>query len=225
VVTTERTDRERLLGAAEKLFAERGLDAVSLREINTASGSRNTSALQYHFGDRAGVIAAVLAKHQPEVEARRQALLDHYEAEGRQDLRGLAAALVRPSAAKLADADGGAGYLQLMADLLNRPRPLLEHTPLDAAGSSIQRWRLLVEPLLPDAAAALHHRFTAIQLAATELARRARTEPRRDDQLFIANLIDLVAAVLATPVSDETGRLLADRDRSASRRRRSGGRT
>ena len=211
MLTEERTDRERLIEAAETLFAERGLDAVSLREINAASGSRNTSALQYHFGDRAGVIAAVLAKHEPEVEARRHALLDQYEADGRHDLRLLAAALVRPSASKLSDPDGGAGYLQLMADLLNRPKPLLAQTPFDAGAGSIDRWRQLVAPLLPAGAAALHHRFTAIQLAATELARRARTEPRRDDRLFTSNLIDLVCAILATPVSDETQRLLAAR--------------
>jgi AcrR family transcriptional regulator len=211
MATADRTDRERLINAAEALIVERNLDAVSLREINVASGSRNTSALQYHFGDRAGVIAAVLAKHEPEVEARRHALLDQYEAAGRPDLRLLAAVLVRPMMAKLTDADGGAGYLQLMADLLNRPKPSFDQAPFDAESGSIYRWRMLVEPLLPAGAVALHHRFTAIQVTANELARRARTTPRRDDQLFTSNLIDLVTAILATPVSGETERLVARR--------------
>ncbi len=65
--------RTRLVDAAERLFAERGIDSVSLREVTRASGARNAIALQYHFIDRAGVVAAILDKHAPEVEARRNA--------------------------------------------------------------------------------------------------------------------------------------------------------
>ena len=53
--------RARLLDAAERLFAERGIDAVSLREVTRESGARNAIALQYHFSDRAGVVLAILA--------------------------------------------------------------------------------------------------------------------------------------------------------------------
>src|SRR5438874_9788261 len=106
--------RARLITAAEQLFAARGIDAVSLREINRASGARNAVAVQYHFEDRAGVIRAIVAKHRPDIEARRHAILDQYEAErpaGPEGLRVLAGALVRPLAAKLADTDGGPEYL------------------------------------------------------------------------------------------------------------------
>jgi AcrR family transcriptional regulator len=48
--------RDRLITAAEELFAANGIEAVSLREIVRASGARNTAALQYHFGDRAGLV-------------------------------------------------------------------------------------------------------------------------------------------------------------------------
>ena len=64
------TTRAALLSAAERLFAERGIDGVSLREINRASGARNAIAVQYHFEDRAGVVRAILQKHQPDVDAR-----------------------------------------------------------------------------------------------------------------------------------------------------------
>ncbi|MBA3908121.1 MAG: helix-turn-helix transcriptional regulator, partial [Pseudonocardiales bacterium] len=73
--------RDKLLSAAEQLFAERGVDAVSLREITRAAGARNVIAVQYHFEDRAGVLTAILAKHLPDVDARRHALLDGIEAE------------------------------------------------------------------------------------------------------------------------------------------------
>lgn len=207
----------RLISAAEQLFAARGIDAVSLREINRASGARNAIAVQYHFEDRAGVVRAVLQKHRPDIEARRHAMLDQYEADGRPDLRSLSAALVRPWAAKLADGDGGPEYLQIQAELLNRPRSPVDAAPA-GAHDSIQRWRLLVQPLLGENAIRLHRRFTAMRLAAGELGRRASTAPHTDDRLFVSHLIDLVTAVLTAPVSNETLRLADDRDRRTGSR-------
>ena len=207
----------RLITAAEQLFAARGIDAVSLREINRASGARNAIAVQYHFEDRAGVVRAVLEKHRPDIEARRHAMLDQYEADATPDLRRLAAALVRPLAAKLADLDGGPEYLQIHAELINRPRPPVEPEP--DPHDSIQRWRALVQPLLGEDAIRLHRRFTAMRLTATELGRRASTAPHTDDRLFVSHLIDLVTAVLAAPASDETVRLADDRDSARGGRR------
>lgn len=51
--------RERILLAAERLFAERGVENVSLREVGERAGQRNHSAVQYHFGDKAGLIHAL----------------------------------------------------------------------------------------------------------------------------------------------------------------------
>ena len=202
---------DRLISAAEDLFASHGIDAVSLREINRVAGAKNASALQYHFRDRDGLLRALMVKHGRDVEARRQAMLDAYEAEGRDDLRALAGALVRPLAAKLADGDGGPQYLQILADLMNRPRPVFDPADLDDPGSSIYRWRQLVGRMLGDDVTRLHRRFAAIRFAAVELARRARSGPHTDDRLFTSDLVDLVTGVLSAPLSDETRRLDADR--------------
>ena len=209
-MTTARVEdtRTRLLEAAERLFAERGVDAVSLREITRESGARNAIALQYHFEDRAGVLQAIFDKHMPEVDARRHAMLDEYEARGEPDLRALASALVRPLAAKLADRDGGLPFLQIYAELIDRP----QEPAAKATDDSLQRWRLLMEPLLDEEAARLHRRFTAILHTTAELGRRARTGPRADDRLFTSYLIDVVAAILGAPVSTETRRLAKERD-------------
>jgi AcrR family transcriptional regulator len=212
VKRSQDTTQVRLISAAEQLFAARGIDAVSLREINRASGARNAIALQYHFEDRDGVVRAVLQKHRPDIEARRHAMLDQYEADATPDLRSLAAALVRPLAAKLADPDGGPEFLQINAELVNRPRPPVEAAASADAHDSIHRWRALVGPLIGEDAVRLHRRFTAIRLAAGELGRRAGTAPHTDDRLFVSHLIDLATAVLAAPVSDETLRLADDRD-------------
>ena len=135
--------RERLIAAAEELFGANGIEAVSLREIVRAAGARNTTALQYHFGDRAGLVRAVLERHHLDVDTRRHALLDAYEADGEPDLWALARALVQPLAAKLAEPEGGAAYLQIMAELDEpsatgaRPRgvrrPRRQHVPVARA--------------------------------------------------------------------------------------------
>jgi AcrR family transcriptional regulator len=206
--------KRRLLSAAAELFAERGIDAVSLREITAASGVRNSTALQYHFGDRRGLLRAVLARHHDDVERARHELLDEYEARARgaggDDLRALVGAFVRPLAAKLADPDGGRAYLRIMAQLVNRPTVSADESDTD----STTRWRRLVAPHLPDVAVRrLHHRFTAIRITFVELARRAEMAPRRDDRLFTSHLVDLVTAVLQAPMSEETAALVAESSR------------
>lgn len=207
--------RARLLSAAEVLYAERGIDGVSLREINALAGARNASALQYHFGGRAGLLRAIIAGHRPGVEARRHELLDAYEATVEDDLRALAAALVLPLAATLAE-PGGPGYLQVLSDLVNRPRPAIDPASLDDPTDSLYRWRAAVEPLLSAEAVRLHRRFVAVRFTLAELARRTRDRRSPDDRLFIADLIDLVAGLLAAPVSSETADAAASRRRARS---------
>ncbi|MDH2426127.1 helix-turn-helix domain containing protein [Sphaerisporangium sp. TRM90804] len=207
----------RLVQAAERLFAERGIEGVSLREINAAAGQRNTTALQYHFTDRAGLLSAVLAKHQAGIEQHRHRLLDAYEGAGRppagEARRALAAALVRPMAAKLADPDGGRAYLRVMEQLVHRGEPPAKADRRGDPGQSIHRWRELVAPLLSEVAVSrLHQRFMAIRVTYVELARRASGPEGKDDRLFTSHLIDVVSAVLATEVSPETAGLLRERD-------------
>jgi AcrR family transcriptional regulator len=209
--------RARLITAAERLFAERGVDGVSLNEINRDAGQRNASALQYHFGDRAGLLKAIMDKHGPDVDARRDVLLQQYRDAGQADLRALAAALVLPVAAKLSDADGGREFLRICAELVNRPDPQFDVLMNEAIGTGILTWRECVDPLLSrESVEIFHTRFAAIRFTHVELAARAAARPRADDRLFTSRLIDLVAAVLATPVSDQTTELLRQRN---SRRR------
>ncbi len=212
--------QQQLIGAAETLFATRGIDAVSLREITVAAGVRNSTALQYHFGDREGLLRAVLRKHHPDVELRRHALLDEYEAGSAPgatlgELRPLVAAFVRPPASKLTDADGGREYLRIMAQLVNRPEISADESLRSDPADSTYRWRLLVARHLPEVAVKrLHRRFTAIRVTFIELARRAELAPARDERLFTSHLIDLVTSVLDAPLSEETLRLLETRKRS-----------
>lgn len=208
--------RDRIITAAEELFADRGIDAVSLREINRLAGQSNTGAVQYHFGDRDGLVRAVIAKHRRDTEPRRHALLDQYEDAGLQDLRALASALVSPAASKLADPDGGRAYLQISAEFYTRPgrRP---RTPEAVPNDSIARWNKLLDELVPDVEReVLHTRYPAIRFAFVELARRAASPPREDDRLFTSHLTDLVTALLSASPSAATSRLLAARAAAAA---------
>jgi len=227
-----------LISAAEQLFADRGIDGVSLREINREAQQRNTTSLQYHFGDREGLLRAILTKHGRDVHAGRNALLDQYEVNGVGDLRAMSSAFVLPLVAKLHDADGGRCYLRITAELVNRAagevqseEPSILSDPLGRdPRDSITRWSNLVGPLMPERVVGppLHRRYAAMRFAHIELGRRATERPHQSDRLFTSHLVDLLTALLVTPVSDETATLLAQRShrssaRAASRKAKSAG--
>ena len=62
--------KEQIVLAAERLFAERGIDGVSLRQIGTAAGNGNNSAVQYHFGSKERLLLAVFEYRLPWLNER-----------------------------------------------------------------------------------------------------------------------------------------------------------
>lgn len=96
---------------------------------------------------------------------------------------------------------------------MNRPEPLIGRATVSDPADSTYRWRALTAPLLEEDATRLHRRFVAVRFTMIELARRAQSGPHADDRLFTGHLIDLVAALLLAPLSTETLRLAAERDR------------
>ena len=118
---TDRKTRERLILAGEKVFAERGVGAASLREIGAAAGQRNVAAAQYHFGTKEALIAAIFDYRMTEINARRLEMLATAQAEGRAgDLRSMLEAYVHPLAAAIAAGDKF--YGRFMAQLYAIPR-------------------------------------------------------------------------------------------------------
>lgn len=203
---------DRILDAAERLMAARGIRGVSLREINAAAAQRNASGVQYHFGNRAGLVAAVLQRHMQRADAARNRLLDELEVHGRTSPPAVVAALVAPLAAEL-ETESGRAYLQLLDQILDRP----EIATLDAAAAlnrSLMRASKLLSgamrALPPAVASARRDLCTAFLLRS--LADRARAieskAARRGlaDAPFVANLIDVLVAVLTTPASPATRR-------------------
>lgn len=90
----ELATRGALMAAAERLFAEHGLGAVSNRQIAEAAGQRNVTAVSYHFGGRTGLVRAIMTGHGERVDRVRER---HVRAVGDSDsVRDWVGCLVRP---------------------------------------------------------------------------------------------------------------------------------
>jgi AcrR family transcriptional regulator len=87
---------DRLLDAAARLFAERGIDNVSVAEIVRAADQRNPSAVRYHFGTATDLLEAIMARHVPAIAGRRRELIDEARHQGDRDRVSAAAAIVLP---------------------------------------------------------------------------------------------------------------------------------
>ncbi|WP_329126777.1 TetR/AcrR family transcriptional regulator [Streptomyces sp. NBC_01465] len=114
-----RTTRQLLLDVAERLYAERGVNGVSLREIGAAAGQRNTGAVRYHFGSKSALLEAVIARRMLPADEARTAYLAEAEAERSEgaalEARTLVEALVLPLAAHLGEPGRPSWYLRFLA--------------------------------------------------------------------------------------------------------------
>lgn len=93
--------RETLLNVAERLFAEKGFEATSVRDI--ASKARaNLAAVHYHFGSKLALIRSVFERRLSPLNQERLRLLDRAEAEGA-TLESILDAFLSPSVRFLRD--------------------------------------------------------------------------------------------------------------------------
>lgn len=203
--------RQKLIDAALALFAERGVDAVSLAEINRAAGQRNASALQYHFGGRDGLLRAILAPYATRVRDRRRELLaaatDPQAHEFDTPLRRAVAVLVRPHA-ELATGDWRQRALScVVADLYTDPRhPYAEFDELLGERATAEMAELLTSALahLPADVRAERLRVASsfVVHAARDRARQAGTASGSASPagLFVENLVDMMTGALSAPV-------------------------
>jgi AcrR family transcriptional regulator len=96
---------------AERLFAEHGVDNVSLRQVATAAGYANPATVQYHFGSKEGLCEAIIEHRLPAIDLRRSELLDQTAAD---DLPGLVEAMARP----LLEHDPESNYIGFLSRFL-----------------------------------------------------------------------------------------------------------
>lgn len=192
--------REKLIRAAEEIFAAQGVDGAQLRDVVRRAGQANPSAVQYHFGSRGGLLDAVMAGRQTRTEQVLAPLLDSTG----DDLGQLVAALVTAESSELRT-DRGRRCLRISAQLSHESgvRTRTPHPTL--AGTAY--WRLieriaerlaadgLPEPLL------LERLDLALTVVGAAMADRARqyldgAEPLTDEPLFLADLVETTTALL-----------------------------
>ena len=209
--TAAKATRESLIASAEQLFADRGLDAVSLIEIGLAAGQRNRSAVQYHFGDKAGLLDAIRKKHQAPIEERRSQRLDVLEGAGSESLRDFVEVLVYPLAEEVLNPDGGVAYVRMTADLIGHP----EFSPLSRERTGRPDPARLLGHIVRTAHELPHHLVGHRMLLVTGMlfhgmADQARVESSKQAidpaewELFARDLVDCMVLVLEAPVSDPT---------------------
>ncbi len=198
-----------MIDAAERLVAEQGLAAMSLREVQKAAGQRNKSAAQYHFGSRHGLIEAIVAARMAPInEARFERLAVADAGPEPPSLRDLAAIMVEPLAdATLRPGSSWARFLrQSYAD------PEVSDVVARAAsgrGFWATRERLveaaahLPEVLRPrrvDQAVGL----TVVSLATSEAHMAQHGTTAVPSAAVVADLVDVFAAMVAAPASSTT---------------------
>lgn len=130
--------RQKILDAAEKLFARRGFESTSLRSI-IASAGVNLAAIHYHFRSKEGLIRAVIERRFAPVNDERLRLLAKYESRGNgrapvveEVLEAFLAPMLRVG---LLGSGQGRLLMQLGGRLLQASDGMLER----AAGSEFER--------------------------------------------------------------------------------------
>src|SRR5437868_5312426 len=124
-----RNTRSRILDVAERLFGEQGLDRVSIRDI-TRKARVNLAAINYHFGSREDLIAAVFERRIVPLNNARLLALDAVEqAAGKRSpaVEKILEAFIRPALeSSLKDAGGGRAFCNLFGRCLSEPSPEVE---------------------------------------------------------------------------------------------------
>jgi AcrR family transcriptional regulator len=113
--------RTRLMVAAERLIAERGVDAVSVRDI-TAAADTNSASIHYHFQSKEGLINAIMEDRAERLGERRASYLRGLGPDA-PSVRAVAEAIVNPTFEFVAghQEESDTAYVGFLAALLDDP--------------------------------------------------------------------------------------------------------
>ena len=199
--------REKLLRAAEYLFARQGLD-VPIRDIHALAEQRNASAIQYHFGGRDELIDAIIERHAPTPEDMAAVRADLESKLS--DPRSFVDAIVRRLARYLATEESR-DYIRFSFHLMLQTsmRTVLAEGSEHHSMAAVYAETNLLRRMFPDLPERLvrERAVAGMSFIALEVAERARLiddgqhEVLLDEEEFIANLVDMATAVLTAPTS------------------------
>jgi len=211
-VQTYRT-RKRIKAAARKLFADRGVNAVTIRDIVKAAGQKNVGAIHYHFQSKDALIQEIALEVGRVIDANRNRLLDFAEAEGgptsvKDAVRIMVAFPERTKARNAVDDVS----LRLVNTLFIEYRDLLFGARLDR-GEMPSTSRLLahISRLLPEIpTAVLRQRYAFAELASMVMLGARELAEQEPEWRTIwhnpatpENMIESIAGMLAATPSAE----------------------
>lgn len=206
--------RERLMRAAEHLFAAEGIENVSVRAILREAGQRNESALHYHFGSKAGLIEALQTERVQQVVDLRRAAIDDATAGGREpSVRELCFLMIDAPFRLCARDRGFRDFISVFGQrLVVADRPVNAHllgrrdTRLGEVSALLRRQLASLDDRLFEMRLESLSRFTL--LAMSRRARNGGSFRGKSAQLFVNDLADTMAGMLLAPVSEETREVL-----------------
>ena len=211
--TAGRDTRERLLATAEELFATRGIDAVSVRDITEAADA-NTASINYHFGSKRGLIDAIVERRAEALGRRRAELLDELEGSDPVDLRAVTRAMVLPTAELVHDDPTGRFYVSFLAALGDHPELM---PALDAFEPSTERYLRALARATPELPAKVRVLRFAVAKDLTNRvlgqtngpihvwAERHGVEIDDGDHGRVDSVVDMLVGIFTAPVSVPSG--------------------
>ena len=208
--------RIRIIEAGEVMFADLGVDKAPLRSIALASGQRNINAVQYHFGDRWGLLTAIFEYRESQLDMLRANLLEAGRADNFTDeVRRLMRVIFEPNFRHYKFKDG-LNYLIIHASYLINHRPRGMAHPVDYPSSSTislrEAIRLLREHLSRLETRLFHMRLEAVGAMFLNSVIQHQSTPRElrpDDWTLFHHLIEMAAAAITVEpwTFDETANL------------------
>lgn len=115
--------RKRLLDAAEELFADRGFEGTSTRDIAALSGD-TIGSVNYHFGTKDELHIAVIRRRHREITEERMTMLERrIESDEAPALEEIVAYLIVPYLQRAMKGEAGwRNYLRMMSRIIYSPK-------------------------------------------------------------------------------------------------------
>ncbi|HVI26591.1 MAG TPA: TetR family transcriptional regulator [Xanthomonadaceae bacterium] len=140
--------KDRILGAAEELFAQHGFAGTSLRQV-TSRADVNIAAVNYHFGSKENLVNEVFRRRMDEMSARRLAALKAAMAEHPGELEPILAAFVEPALAMAQDRHGGGAFIRVIARAYAEKNDSLRKFLSDQYGHVLRDFARAIAACLP----------------------------------------------------------------------------
>ncbi|MFM6987440.1 MAG: TetR/AcrR family transcriptional regulator [Arenimonas sp.] len=112
-MTNHFNTKERILHAAEDLFAQHGFAGTSLRQV-TSRADVNIAAVNYHFGSKENLVNEVFKHRMDDMSEKRLSALAKAVENDPNDLEGILLAFIQPALALTLDRHGGA-FVRVLA--------------------------------------------------------------------------------------------------------------